>query len=125
MDGRAYGFDIDVNYEIYYTRLRLSSAGAWDGVSEGLPSYAIKQISDAAISNVEGYEGLTPDRPFGGNSHMPSILTDSFDNVHLTWLDNYNGSQGETLMYTRLNHTNNDWPTGFPCLLYTSPSPRD
>ena len=48
MDGRAYGFDIDVNYEIYYTRLRLSSAGAWDGVSEGLPSYAIKQISDDA-----------------------------------------------------------------------------
>jgi hypothetical protein len=46
MDGRAYGFDIDVNYEIYYTRLRLSSAGAWDGVSEVLTSYAIKQISD-------------------------------------------------------------------------------
>jgi len=114
MDGRAYGFDIDVNYEIYYTRLRLSSAGAWDGVSEGLPSYAIKQISDAAISNVEGWEGLAPDRPFSGNSHMPSILTDSFDNVHLTWLDNYNGTQGETLMYTRLNHTNNDYPAGFP-----------
>ena len=114
MDGRAYGFDIDVNYEIYYTRLRLSSAGAWDGVSEGLPSFAIKQIADAAISNVEGYEGIAPDRPFSANSHMPSILTDSFDNVHLTWLDNYNGTQGETLMYSRLNHTNNDYPSGFP-----------
>jgi len=114
MDGRAYGFDIDVNYEIYYTRLRLSSAGAWDGVAEGLPSYAIKQIADAAISTVEGYDGIPHDRPFGANSHMPSILTDSFDNVHLTWLDNYNGTQGETLMYTRLNHTNNDYPTGFP-----------
>ena len=28
VDRRAYGFDIDVNYEIYYTHLRLSSAGA-------------------------------------------------------------------------------------------------
>ena len=31
-DGRVYGFDIDVNYEIYYTRLRLRGAAEWDGV---------------------------------------------------------------------------------------------
>ena len=45
MDGRAYGFDIDVNYEVYYTRLRLRGAQEWDGVPEGLPSYGIKQLS--------------------------------------------------------------------------------
>ena len=114
MDGRAYGFDIDVNYEIYYTRLRMRGAGAWDGAPGGLPSYGIKQIADGAISQVEGYDGIPTDRPFGANSHMPAILTDSFDNVHLTWLDNYNGSQGETIMYTRLNNTNDDFPNGFP-----------
>jgi uncharacterized membrane protein len=114
MDGRAYGFDIDVNYEIYYTRLRMRGAGVWDGAPGGLPSYGIKQIADGAISQVEGYDGIPTDRPFGANSHMPAILTDSFDNVHLTWLDNYNGSQGETIMYTRLNNTNDDYPNGFP-----------
>ena len=31
MDGRAYGFDIDVNYEIYYARLRLRGSATWDG----------------------------------------------------------------------------------------------
>ena len=114
MDGRAYGFDIDVNYEVYYTRLRLRGAQEWDGVPEGLPSYGIKQIADAAISTVEGLEGITTQRPFGANSHMPAILTDSFDNVHLTWLDNGNESQGETVMYARLNHTHDSHPNGFP-----------
>ena len=114
MDGRAYGFDIDVNYEVYYTRLRLRGAQEWDGVPEGLPAYGIKQIADAAISTVEGPEGITTQRPFGANSHMPAILTDSFDNVHLTWLDNGNESQGETVMYARLNHTRDSHPNGFP-----------
>ena len=114
MDGRAYGFDIDVNYEIYYTRLRLRGAGEWDGAPDGLPSYGIKQIVDSAVSEVEGIDGIPTDLPFGANSHMPAIITDSFDNVHLSWLDNYNGTQGETVVYTRLNHTNDDYPEGFP-----------
>ena len=114
MDGRAYGFEIDVNYEIYYTRLRLRGAGEWNGAPQGLPSYGIKQIYDSAISDVEGLEFVSPDRPFGANSHMPAIFTDSFDNVHLSWLDNYNETQGETLVYTKLNHTNDDYPNGFP-----------
>ncbi|SVA12501.1 uncharacterized protein METZ01_LOCUS65355 [marine metagenome] len=114
MDGRAYGYEIDVNYEIYYTRLRLRGAGAWDGAPEGLPSYGIKQIVDSAVSEVEGINGVPTDRPFGPNSHMPSIITDSFDNVHLSWIDNYNETQGETIVYTRLNHTNDDYPEGFP-----------
>ena len=113
-DGRAYGFDIDVNYEVYYTRLKLRGAAEWDGAAEGLPTYGIKQIADAAISDVEGLQGIDPNRPFGGNSHLPSIITDSFDNVHLAWLDNYNETQGETVVYTRLNHTNDDYPDGFP-----------
>ena len=113
-DGRVYGFDIDVNYEIYYTRLRLRGAAEWDGVPGGLPSFGIKQIADGAISEVEGIAGIPADRPFGANSHFPAILTDDFDNVHLSWLDNYNGSQGETVMYTRLNHTNDEYPNGFP-----------
>jgi len=114
MDGRAYGYDIDVNYEIYYTRLRLRGAGAWDGAEDGLPSYGIKQIVDSAVSEVEGINGIPTDRPFGPNSHMPSIITDSFDNVHISWIDNYNETQGETIVYTRLNHTNDDYPEGFP-----------
>jgi len=114
MDGRAYGFDIDVNYEIYYTRLRLRGAGEWDGAPDGLPTYGIKQIIDSAVSEVEGIEGIPTDRPFGANSHMPAILTDSFDNVHLTWLENSNETQGETVVYSRLNHTNDDYPEGFP-----------
>ena len=113
-DGRAYGFDIDVNYEIYYTRLKLRGAAEWDGASEGLPTFGIKQIADAAISDVEGLQGIDPNRPFGANSHLPSIITDSFDNVHLAWLDNYNDTQGETVVYTRLNHTNDAYPDGFP-----------
>ena len=114
MDGRAYGFEIDVNYEIYYVRLRLRGAAAWDGAPDGLPSYGIKQITDSAISTVEGLNNLDDQRPYGVNSHMPEILTDSFDNVHIAWLDNSNETQGETIMYTRLNHTNNDYPDGFP-----------
>jgi len=114
MDGRAYGFDIAENYEIYYVRLRLRGAAAWDGAPEGLPSYGIKQITDSVISTVEGIDGVDEDRPYGANSHMPEILTDSFDNVHISWLDNGNETQGETIMYVRLNHTNDDYPDGFP-----------
>ena len=113
-DGRVYGFDIDVNYEVYYTKLRLRGAAAWDGAPQGLPTYGIKQISDGAISQVEGIAGIPAERPFGASSHFPSVLTDSFDNVHIAWLDNYNGTQGETVMYTRLNHTNDAYPDGFP-----------
>ena len=114
MDGRAYGFEIDVNYEVYYTRLRLQGVAEWDGVEEGLPSFGIKQITDSAISTVEGLGGVDSNRPYGANSHMPSILTDDFDNVHLSWLDNSNESQMETVMYARLNHTHNSHPDGFP-----------
>ena len=114
MDGRAYGFDIDVNYEIYYSRLRLRGTMEWDGVAEGLPSYGIKQITDSVISPVEGLDGIDSDRPYGANSHMPEILTDSFDNVHISWLDNGNETQGETIMYVRLNNTNDQYPNGFP-----------
>ena len=114
MDGRAYGFDIDVNYEIYYTRLRLRGAGDWDGAPQGLPSYGIKQIVDSAVSDIEGLESISANRPFAPNSHMPALFTDSFDNVHLSWLDNSNETQGETLVYTRLNHTHDDYPQGFP-----------
>ena len=114
MDGRAYGFEMDVNYEIYYIRLRLRGAAAWNGAPDGLPSYGIKQITDSVISNVEGIDGVDADRPFGANSHMPEILTDSFDNVHITWLDNGNETQGETVMYVRLNNTNDKYPEGFP-----------
>ena len=114
MDGRAYGFEIDVNYEVYYTRLKLQGVADWDGVEEGLPSFGIKQITDSAISNVEGLGGIDSNRPYGANSHMPSILTDDFDNVHLSWLDNSNESQMETVMYARLNHTHNSHPDGFP-----------
>ena len=114
MDGRPYGFALDVNYEIYYARLRLRGAAVWDGVPEGLPSFGIKQITDSPISTVEGLDEIDSQRPYGVNSHMPAILTDSFDNVHISWLDNSNITQGETIMYTRLNHTNNDYPEGFP-----------
>ena len=31
MDGRDYGFEKDVNYEVYYTKLRLQGAGEFDG----------------------------------------------------------------------------------------------
>ena len=69
MDGRAYGFDIDVNYEIYYTRLRLRGAGEWNGAPDGLPTYGIKQIVDSAISDVEGIQGIPTD------DHSEQILT--------------------------------------------------
>jgi len=114
MDGRAYGFDMNVNYEIYYTRLRLRGAGDWDGAPDGLPPYGIKQIVDSAISNVEGVDGIPTGRPYGANSHMPSIITDSFDNVHFAWLENSNESQGESIVYAKLNNTNDDYPEGFP-----------
>ena len=63
MDGRDYGFEKDVNYEVYYTKLRLQGAGAWDGADEGLSTYAIKKINDTPISNVEGKNGLPPASP--------------------------------------------------------------
>ena len=48
MDGRDYGFEKNVPYEIYYTKLRLQGAGEWDGVPNGLSTYAIKRIEDTS-----------------------------------------------------------------------------
>ena len=38
MDGRDYGFEKDVNYEIYYTKLRLQGAGAFSYTHLTLPT---------------------------------------------------------------------------------------
>ena len=105
MDGRDYGFAKDVNYEIYYTKLRLKGAGDWDGVPGGLSTYAIKKIDDTAISNVETPAGLQQNRPFGGMSAYPSLLTDYQNNVHIAWHDFGNASAGEEIVYVRLNET--------------------
>jgi uncharacterized membrane protein len=119
MDGRSYGFELDVNYEVFYTRLKLKGAGQWDGASDGLPAFGIKQIMDSAISNVEGLDWFddNPDRgPYEATSYLPGILVDDFDNIHIAWLDNSNQSQGESIMYTRLNSTTDRYPDGFPTL---------
>ena len=106
MDGRDYGFEKDVNYEVYYTKLRLQGAGAWDGAENGLSTYAIKKINDTPISNVEGNGGLSANRSFGGNSVFPALLTDDQNNIHIAWVDSGNATAGEEIMYTRLNSTN-------------------
>ena len=105
MDGRDYGFEKDVNYEVYYTKLRLQGAGAWDGAEEGLSTYAIKKINDTPISNVEGKNGLPPASPYAGNSVFPSLLTDDQNNVHIAWVDSGNLSANEEVIYVRLNQT--------------------
>ncbi len=105
MDGRDYGFEKDVNYEVYYTKLRLQGAGAWDGAEEGLSTYAIKKINDTPISNVEGRNGLPPASPYAGNSVFPSLLTDDQNNVHIAWVDSGNLSANEEVIYVRLNQT--------------------
>ena len=105
MDGRDYGFEKDVNYEVYYTKLRLQGAGAWDGAEEGLSTYAIKKINDTPISNVEGRNGLPPASPYAGNSVFPSLLTDDQNNVHIAWVDSGNLSANEEVVYVRLNQT--------------------
>lgn len=105
MDGRDYGFEKDVNYEIYYTKLRLQGAGAWDGAEEGLSTYAIKKINDTPISTVEGKNGLPPASPYAGNSVFPSLLTDDQNNIHIAWVDSGNLSANEEILYTRLNQT--------------------
>ena len=112
MDGRGYGFEKNVNYEVLYTRLRLRGAAEWNGVEGGLPSYGIKQIVDTRISDFEGPAGIQQGNPFAPSSYMPAILTDARDNIHITWLENSNSSQGEAIMYARLNHTNDQpsWP---------------
>ena len=114
MDGRGYGFDKNDNYEVWYTRMRLRGAGDWNGVSGGLPTYGIKQIFDYPISHVEGKNNIPPNRPYAPSSIMPSIITDNQDNVHISWLENSNASAIEEVVYTRLNHTNDDWPNGIP-----------
>jgi uncharacterized membrane protein len=108
MDGRDYGFEKNVPYEVYYTKLRLQGAGEWDGVPDGLSTYAIKRIEDTAISEVEGWQQM----PQGSsqNSAYPAILTDPQNNVHIAWLDFGNGSAGEEIRYTRLNATSNTGP---------------
>ena len=108
MDGRDYGFEKNVPYEIYYTKLRLQGAGEWDGVSDGLSTYAIKRIEDTPISEVEGWQQM----PQGSsqNSAYPAILTDPQNNVHIAWLDFGNASAGEEILYTRLNATENTGP---------------
>ena len=106
MDGRNYGFEKDVNYEVFYTKLRLQGAGLWDGADEGLSTYAIKRINDTPISNVEGQGGLPPASPWAGNSVFPSLLTDDQNNVHIAWVDSGNLSANEEVLYTRLNQTN-------------------
>lgn len=105
MDGRNYGFEKDVNYEVFYTKLRLQGAGLWDGADEGLSTYAIKRINDTPISNVEGQGGLPPASPWAGNSVFPSLLTDDQNNVHIAWVDSGNLSANEEVLYTRLNQT--------------------
>ena len=112
MDTRDYGFDKDDNYEVYYTRLRLKGAAEWDGVSGGLPTYGIKKIVDTRISYVEGASNVNPNDYYRASSYMPQVLADNQNNVHISWLENSNTSQGESIMYTRLNHTNDapDWP---------------
>lgn len=105
MDGRDYGFEKDVNYEVYYTKLRMQGAGAWDGADQGLSTYAIKQIEDTPLSNVEGPNGLPSNAPYGGNSVFPALLTDNQNNVHVAWVDSGNISASEEIVYTRLNST--------------------
>ena len=105
MDGRDYGFEKDVNYEIYYTKLRLQGAGEFDGRDDGLSTYAIKKINDTPISNVETNSGLAPNAPWGGNSVFPSLLTDDQNQIHIAWVDSGNASAGEELLYVRLNYT--------------------
>jgi hypothetical protein len=105
MDGRDYGFEKAVNYEIYYTKLRLQGAGVWDGSDQGLSTYAIKKIQDTPISNVETPSGISGNQPFGGNSVFPALLTDDQNNVHIAWVDSGNSSAGEEVLYTRLNST--------------------
>ena len=108
MDGRDYGFEKNVPYEVYYTKLRLQGAGEWDGVPNGLSTYAIKRIEDTPISEVEGWQQM----PQGSsqNSAYPAILTDPQNNIHIAWLDFGNGSAGEEIRYTRLNATDNTGP---------------
>ena len=105
MDGRNYGFEKDVNYETFYTKLRLQGAGAWDGAEQGLSTYAIKKIDDTPISTVEGPNGLAPGRAYGGNSVFPSLLTDDQNNIHIAWVDSGNASADEEILYVRLNST--------------------
>jgi len=105
MDGRDYGFEKEVNYETYYTKLRLQGAGAWDGADQGLSTYAIKKIDDTPISTVEGKNGLPPGRAYGGNSVFPSLLTDDQNNIHIAWVDSGNASADEEILYVRLNAT--------------------
>ena len=105
MDGRDYGFEKDVNYEVYYTKLRLQGAGEFDGRDDGLSTYAIKKIDDTPISNVETNAGLPQNAPWSGNSVFPSLLTDDQNQVHIAWVDSGNISAGEELLYVRLNHT--------------------
>ncbi|MDA1131431.1 MAG: hypothetical protein O3B00_08035 [archaeon] len=107
MDGRDYGFEKDVNYEIYYTKLRLQGAGAWDGAEDGLSTYAIKKINDTPISNVEGKTGISGNNPYGGNSVFPALLTDDQSNIHIAWSDWGNISATEEVVYVRLNSTDN------------------
>ncbi|MBT3658005.1 MAG: hypothetical protein HN544_07405, partial [Euryarchaeota archaeon] len=108
MDGRDYGFEKDVNYEVYYTKLRLQGAGEWDGVPQGLSTYAIKRVEDTPISEVEGWQQM----PQGSsqNSAYPALLTDPQNNVHIAWLDFGNASAGEEIRYTRLNATDETGP---------------
>ena len=103
MDGRDYGFEKSVPYEIYYTKLRLQGAGEWDGVPEGLSSYAIKRVEDTAISEVEGWQQMP--QGTSQNSAYPALLTDPQNNVHIAWLDFANGSSREEVRYVRLNAT--------------------
>ena len=103
MDGRDYGFEKATNYEVYYTKLKLQGAGAFDGAEEGLSTYAIKKIQDTPISNVEGPFGLVS--AFSGHSIFPALITDKQSNVHISWVDSGNTSAGEEIQYTRLNQT--------------------
>ena len=108
MDARDYGFEKNIPYEIYYTKLRLQGAGEWDGVPNGLSTYAIKRIGDTAISEVEG--SVSMPRGSSQNSAYPSLLTDPQNNVHIAWLDFANASAGQEIIYTRLNATDNTGP---------------
>ena len=51
MDGRDYGFEKDVNYEVYYTKLRMQGQ-VFGMVQRGIIT-TLSQIEDTPLSNVK------------------------------------------------------------------------
>jgi len=109
MDARDYGFRLEHPYEVYYMKTKYAGKQPFDGIAGGMGTQNVWEVTPSAISEVEGATGWDG-RSTIFSSYLPSLIIDTRDNVHLSWVDNGNTSAIQEVVYTKLNATSKHGP---------------